>query len=281
MCSCSPPKIQFSLIVFPHCKINLGLSVVARRPDGFHDIETLFYPLPLHDALEILRADRFEMSFSGLPIPGQPAENLCAKAYQALHKDIPHLPSVRIHLHKQIPMGAGLGGGSSDAAFVLRLLNEQFHLRLSQKQLSDYASQLGSDCAFFTQDRPCLGTARGEALQPYELSLKDYSFLLVYPPIAINTQWAYSQVMPRKPEMPLTRILAQPVSAWKGQLVNDFEAPVFAAHPSLAAIKEKIYAAGALYASMSGSGSVIFGIFPKNKIADLTWEAGYRIFVIR
>lgn len=268
------------MIVFPNCKINLGLHILRRRPDGFHDLETVFYPLPVTDALEVLTGPDLQFHSSGIAVPGNEQDNLCLKAWQLLKKDFPELPAVKIHLHKHIPIGAGLGGGSADAAFMLQLLNNKFQLGIPAEQLIDYAARLGSDCAFFIRNKASYATGRGEVLQPLELDLSGYSFLLVYPGIHVNTGWAFGRITPREPAEDLRQAILRPVSEWEGHIYNDFEAPVFSAHPVLQEIKEQLYEAGALYATMSGSGSAMVGIFPKNKIADILWEAGYRVFRI-
>jgi len=268
------------MIIFPNCKINLGLHILRRRPDGFHDLETVFYPLPLTDALEVLSDDKLQFASSGIPVPGNEQDNLCLKAWHLLKADFPDLPPVKIHLHKHIPIGAGLGGGSADAAFMLQMLNNKFRLGISEEQLIAYAARLGSDCAFFIRNKPCYATSRGEVLTPLELDLSRYSWLLVYPGIHVNTGWAFGQITARVPEQQLQQNILQPVEAWKELISNDFEAPVFSAHPVLGEIKEQLYKAGALYATMSGSGSAMVGIFPKNKITGALWDAGYRVFKI-
>jgi len=282
------------VIVFPNCKINLGLHVIRKRDDGYHDLETVFYPLPLRDALEVVRLeDRSQKSevgswkseiadvdfhMSGLVVNGKPEDNLCIKAYDLLKKDYPQIPAIQMHLHKAIPMGAGLGGGSSDGAFTLQLLNEKFQLNISQEQLLDYALRLGSDCPFFMINKPCIATGRGEQMQEVSPDLSSWSFLLVHPGIHVNTGWAFSQLTPAPPSQSLTAIIQQPVTKWPSLLKNDFETPVLQHHPELKAIKEKLYEAGALYASMSGSGSCFYGIFPKGKVPDIAWPDNYKVF---
>lgn len=203
---------------------------------------------------------------TGLPISGDQNNNLCLKAYQLLKKDFPHLPCIKMHLHKIIPMGAGLGGGSADAAFTLILLNQQFNLSLSQNQLLNYAAILGSDCPFFILNKPCFATGRGEILSPITLNLSSYCILLVHPAIHINTKWAFTQLKPSKPPHCLTQLIKAPIETWKHTLINDFEAPIAQAYPVLRTIKTNLYQTGAVYASLSGSGSTIFGIYPKNKL---------------
>ena len=252
------------MIQFPNCKINLGLSILAKRTDGYHELETVFYPIAVLDALEILPADILTMTQSGIAVPGDPTQNLCLKAYHLLKKDFPQLPTVQMHLHKNIPMGAGLGGGSSDGTAALVILNKQFGLGLNEQQLIHYASQLGSDCPFFIYNKACHATGRGEILTPIELDLSNYQFLLAHPGIHIATKWAFQQLNPHTKSETIASIFKKPVAEWKDTLVNDFEAPVFKAEPSLSNIKDQLYQLGAIYASMSGSGSSLFGIFPKH-----------------
>jgi 4-diphosphocytidyl-2-C-methyl-D-erythritol kinase len=267
------------MLFFPNCKINLGLRILRRRPDGYHDLETIFYPLPLCDALECIRSEHDSpgsghepgtprFTAYGLPIPGDPAHNLCVRAWQLLKKDFPELPAVHIHLLKNIPIGAGLGGGSANGACTLKALNNQFHLGLSQEHLLHYAAQLGSDCPFFILNTPCLGGGRGEMLTPVNLDLSAYSLALVDPGVHISTAKAFSLCTPAENPTPLTSIIALPVTQWREQLVNDFEQPVFQLYPELAAIKPALYAHGALYASLTGSGSSFFAIFPKDQAPD-------------
>lgn len=260
------------MVAFPPCKINLGLHILHKRTDGYHALETCFYPVPWTDILEVIPSDTLAFSQSGDAIPGNPQDNLCLRAYHLLQKDF-NLSPVRIHLHKVIPTGAGLGGGSADGAYTLRLLNDVFSLNLTPTALAAYAAQLGSDCAFFTQDAPQLGTGRGEVLTDIGISLAGKFLVLAKPPIHVSTAEAYAGITPATPATSLTQILThEPLAAWKGKLHNDFEASVFARHPSIEALKEKFYHAGAVYASMSGSGASVFGIFDKG--VDLTFAAG-------
>jgi 4-diphosphocytidyl-2-C-methyl-D-erythritol kinase len=252
------------MIQFPNCKINLGLSILAKRADGYHELETVFYPIAVSDALEILPSDNLSLTQTGIAVPGDPVQNLCLKAYHLLKKDFPNLPAVKMHLQKNIPMGAGLGGGSSDGSSTLLILNQQFSLGLNDQQLIDYASQLGSDCPFFVYNKACHATGRGEVLTPIELDLTNYQFLLVHPGKHISTAWAFQQLTPNTKSESIQSIIQKPISEWKTLLINDFEAPVFKAEPNLLAIKEQLYQLGAIYASMSGSGSSLFGIFPKH-----------------
>ena len=256
------------MIQYPHCKINLGLSIIAKRPDGFHELETVFYPVALKDILEITPTTNKELtkfSHSGLPIPGDSNNNLCLKAYQLLKTDFPSLPEIQMHLHKIIPMGAGLGGGSSDGTSALIILNALFHLGLSQDQLMIYAEKLGSDCPYFLYDNPCHALGKGEILSPIQLDLSNYHFTLIHPEIHIATPWAFQQILPCKKDHLIRDIIQQPIQTWKQYLVNDFEAPVIQAHPIIGALKNDLYQQGAIYASMSGSGSSLFGIFEKDK----------------
>ena len=258
------------MIAFPHCKINLGLSIIAQRADGYHDLETIFYPVALNDMVEIVHnndtATEIQFTHTGLSIPGDETNNLCIRAYYLLKKDFPTIPSIKMHLHKHIPMGAGLGGGSSDGSSILKLLNQQFKLGLNSNELINYASQLGSDCPFFIYDNACHATGRGEILQPYACDLSNYKIALVHPGIHVSTAWAFSQLQPHAKEKSIAEIVAQPIEQWKATLINDFEAPIFLAHPVLEEIKNELYTHGAIYASMSGSGSSLFGIFPNNFI---------------
>ncbi|HUP12007.1 MAG TPA: 4-(cytidine 5'-diphospho)-2-C-methyl-D-erythritol kinase [Niastella sp.] len=288
------------MVVFPNCKINVGLHVTRKREDGYHDLETIFYPLPLHDALEIVRReipasqDRLangkrempdnaapSLHMSGLPVQGNPEDNLCIKAYNLLKKDHPQLGDVDIYLHKAIPMGAGLGGGSADGAFALQLLNDKFQLKLSRDKLLDYSLQLGSDCPFFIINKPCFANGRGELLQSIELDLSAYSFLVVHPGVHINTGWAFAQLTPTPSPKPLQDIIQQPVDTWRTILKNDFETPVCKHHPDMQAIKDRLYNSGALYASMTGSGSCFFGIFAKEQLPTLQWPSSYAVFNLK
>jgi 4-diphosphocytidyl-2-C-methyl-D-erythritol kinase len=279
------------LIVFPNCKINLGLSVLRKRPDGFHDLETIFYPVKILDALEIITRQhdtpedgssltRFHNT--GLHIDGDPENNLCIKAYHLLKRDFPQLPPVHVYLHKTIPMGAGLGGGSADGAFALRLLNDKYSLNLSKMALINYAAKLGSDCPFFIINKACLASSRGEMLEEIELDLSAYQLILVHPGVHVNTGWAFSQIVPheRKPGEPaLSQLISQSPGSWKNHLVNDFEIPVFAQHPELRLLRDELYEKGALYASMSGSGSTIFGIFEKGLLPQFNFPASYKLSI--
>jgi len=251
------------MLAFPVAKINLGLHVTAKRTDGYHELETVFYPIKLSDVIEIIPSGDSNTSFtsSGIDIPGDKASNLCLKAYHLMKEKKPGLPGVKMHLHKIIPIGAGLGGGSSDASFVLKLLNDMFDTGFQNEELSVMAANIGSDCAFFIQASPAFASGRGEILFPLPALPKGYHILLVCPQIHIPTAFAYSMVSPKQPEKDLNQLYHVSPENWKGNMVNDFEKGIFSKHNSLARIKEDIYKLGAIYASMSGSGSALFGIF--------------------
>ncbi|MDB5203663.1 MAG: 4-diphosphocytidyl-2C-methyl-D-erythritol kinase [Ferruginibacter sp.] len=253
--------------------------MLGKRADGFHDIETIFYPIPIKDAQEIIPdsdAGDIHFSSSGLPIPGDSSQNLSVKAWQLLKNDFPALPPMKLHLHKNIPMGAGLGGGSADAAFMLKMLNQQFSLGISDSQLLDYALQLGSDCPFFIVNKPAYASGRGELLRELSLQLDDYQILVVNPGIHINTGWAFSQLDLTNPQHArLEELIQFPLSTWKQHIFNDFEKPVFAAQPTIAALKQQLYHFGAVYVSMSGTGSTVFGIFEKNIRPGIKFPAHY------
>lgn len=253
------------MIVFPNCKINLGLHILSKRQDGFHNLETVFYPVALKDALEVLPSlgSAIEFTGSGLTVDGNETDNICIKAYHLLKRDFPQLPFIKMHLHKAIPMGAGLGGGSADGAFTLQLLNKKYSLGLSLQQLIDYALQLGSDCPFFIINKPCYATGRGELLEGIDIQLAGYKIVIVNPGIHVNTGWAFSQITPAEPPKNIKAIITQPIATWKAELINDFENPVFEKYPAIKKIKEELYSKGAVYAAMSGSGSTVYGIFEK------------------
>ena len=263
------------MISFPICKINLGLHIVGKRNDGYHNLETIFYPIALKDALEIIQADTFSFKATGIAVDGDPAKNLCVRAYDLLKQKF-DLPPVYMHLHKAIPLGAGLGGGSSDGAATLLLLNQKFQLKLSPNELIDLALQLGSDCPFFIINKPCIASGRGEMLQHMDVPvLKGHKIVIVNPGIHVNTGWAFSQITPTPVNHSLSDIIAQPISSWKSELKNDFEEAVFEAHPAIKNIKEELYARGALYASMSGSGASVYGIFAKKNVPELHFPEHY------
>jgi 4-diphosphocytidyl-2-C-methyl-D-erythritol kinase len=256
------------VVSFPNCKINLGLHILGKREDGFHNLETVFYPIAFKDALELIPSPNsttdIEFTGTGLAVDGNTIDNLCVKAYHLLKKDFPQLPAVKIHLHKAIPMGAGLGGGSADASFMLNMLNEKFHLKLSTPKLLNYALQLGSDCPFFIINKPCFATGRGEMLEEIKIDLSAYKIVLINPGIHVNTGWAFSHITPALSKKSIKEIVQQPIETWKAELKNDFETAVFTVHPQVKEIKESLYLQGAIYAAMSGSGSTVFGIFDKS-----------------
>lgn len=286
------------MIEFPNAKINLGLYITEKRKDGYHNIATLFYPVPLTDSLEILpdtgvpstvqalpailqekirqfpslegqpapvEGHAIRYSQSGRILAGRPGDNLCIRAYDLLKKDFPHLPAILMHLHKDIPAGAGLGGGSADGAWAIRMLNRLFDLQLSQQQMLAYAAALGSDCPFFILNRPAIGTGRGEILQPVDVHLKGYFLVLIHPAIHIPTAEAFRQIEPAALDIAATLypLLQASPHHWKDRLINAFEPSVFAAYPVIGALKQLLYDKGAVYASMTGSGSTLFGIFEK------------------
>jgi 4-diphosphocytidyl-2-C-methyl-D-erythritol kinase len=267
------------VVIFPNAKINLGLNIIRKRLDGYHDLETVFYPLAIRDALEVIKNDNIKedirVSLSGIPINGKTEENLCFKAYWLLKKDFSQLPAVMIHLHKAIPAGSGLGGGSADGAFTLRLLNQEFALGLSTEQLLDYALQLGSDCPFFIINKPCVATGRGEFLEPVSVDLSGYKFFIVNPGIHLSTAEAFSLLKPSLPSKSIKEIIQQRVETWQTELKNDFEKPVFKKHPEIETIKAKMYGSGAVYSSMTGSGSMVYGIFRKELEVSLDLPPNY------
>ena len=265
------------MVTFPNCKINLGLHVLEKRSDGYHNIETVFYPVQLKDALEIIQkgSPGIEFSLSGLTVEGGPDDNLCIKAYHLIKNDYPDLPAGHIHLHKAIPVGAGLGGGSSDGAYMLMLLNKKFNLGLSEKQLINYALQLGSDCPFFIINKPVIATGRGEILEPLTVNLSAYKLFIVHPEIHIHTSRVYEHIKPSHPTISIKEIIQQPLESWKENLTNDFEQSVFSNYPEIKIIKDELYNAGAIYASMSGSGSTVYGIFEKTITSVLNLPKKY------
>lgn len=257
------------MVTFPNAKINLGLDVVAKRPDGYHNLETIFYPVPLQDILEITVTEEegapdYTFKMHNAVFEGDNNDNLVVKAYKILAADH-KLPKVEMSLYKNIPTGAGLGGGSADAAFALKMLNEIACLNLSDEQLEAYAARIGADCAFFIKNTPAYATGIGNILSPTVCSISGYHLVLVKPDIHISTKEAYSLVTPAAAETPLTEIAELAVEEWKGKMKNDFEKSVFANHPQMEKIKEELYNMGAVYASMSGSGSAFFGLFTEQQ----------------
>ena len=270
------------MIVYPNAKINIGLNIVGKRPDGFHNIETVFYPINLTDILEVVSSDEQEngisLATSGIQIDSRLGENLCEKAYQKLKKLSPQILPAKAHLHKIIPIGAGLGGGSADASFMLKLLNDYFKLNHSSEILRKLASEIGSDCAFFIDNTPSFAHGRGELLKPIDLSLKGYKIQLINPGIHISTQLAYSGVQPSKPEISLEELVLRPPENWKDKIKNDFETHIFKMFPDIENIKNNLYRAGAVYASMSGSGSSVYGIFSETNKLPNNYPADYFVW---
>ena len=254
------------MISFPNAKINLGLKVVSKREDGYHNLDTVFYPIQFYDILEIIPTsgvDIPEVSFttSGKKINGETSSNLCIKAYNLLKKDFPTIKSISLHLHKNIPMGAGMGGGSADGAFMIKMLNEKFMLGLDDESMKSYALQLGSDCPFFISNKPSHATGRGELLTEINCDLSKKTILIVNPGIHVSTAEAFGKIKISENSISPAEIVQQPIESWKGLLENDFEKTVFDHHPNIKKIKEKMYDMGAIYASMTGSGSTVYGIF--------------------
>ena len=268
------------MITFPNAKINIGLNIIEKRDDGFHNIESVFYPVGLCDALEVIEnkeaeVERISFTSSGIEIPGDITDNLCYYAYHLVSADYP-LPNVKVHLHKHIPIGAGLGGGSADAAFFIRLLNDKFELGISWGEMHNYARQLGSDCSFFISNKPAFAEGRGDVYESAKIDLSDYYLVLIYPDIHINTAKAYAGVKPKQPIRSLEDdILNLPIEQWKEFIHNDFEGSIFPQFPEIENIKEKLYLKGAIYASMSGSGSTVFGIFKNATNLKLEFEGSF------
>lgn len=270
------------MLCFPNAKINIGLNIIAKRTDGYHDIETIMYPVAITDILEFAElkspgnAPSLNFSVTGLPVDGDMESNLCIKAYRLLEKEF-SLPPLNIHLHKVIPAGAGLGGGSSDAAFMIKSLNSTFGLGLSSTRMKEYAGRLGSDCPFFIENTPVFAKEKGDLFQPVKMDMDGCFLALVCPAIYVNTRDAYSGVLPEKPEFSLCDLIQQPVREWKNFIVNDFEKNIFERFPEIKLLKEKLYKAGALYASMSGSGSSVYGIFERTpQVGSLFENCFYR-----
>jgi 4-diphosphocytidyl-2-C-methyl-D-erythritol kinase len=261
------PLLINLMIIFPNAKINIGINITARRPDGYHDIETIFYPVKIFDALEALPGNKLTFESSGLSIPGKTEDNLCIQAYHLVKRDH-KLPPLKIHLHKHIPIGAGLGGGSADAAFFIKLIDKQFGLSLSTDQMLDYARQLGADCAFFIENKPVFAFEKGDQFETINIDLSKYHLVLVMPPAHVSTYEAYRGVKPTEVKDSLYELISEPIKNWKHFIKNDFEESVFKNHPVIRGVKAALYEAGALYASMSGSGASVFGIF--NEKPDLS-----------
>ena len=271
------------MLSFPNAKLNLGLYVTAKRPDGYHALETVFLPLPWADVLEVVPAPKGQLApsltLSGRPIPGEVATNLCIKAYKLLKADFPALPAVQMQLHKVVPIGAGLGGGSADAAFALRAIGDLFGLKLPTGQLENYARRLGADCAFFIQNTPRLAREKGDVFEPIDLNLTGTACVVVYPGLHIGTAQAFAGIVPQAPAQPLRAALAAPMSTWRDTVFNDFEHSLAPSHPVLAEIKRQLYEAGATYASLSGSGSAVYGLFEGLAEAPtVAWPGEYLVW---
>ena len=264
------------MITFPNAKINLGLNIIEKRPDGYHNLETVFYPVPVEDALEVNilneSTQKFRLHQAGLEIAGEAENNLVVKAYKLLDERF-NLPPIDIHLFKHIPSGAGLGGGSSDAAYMLKLLNEKFNLELSDENLEEYAAKLGADCAFFIRNAPTYAEGIGNIFSPISLSLKGYQIVLVKPDIFVSTRDAFAQIKSHRQEIPLKEVIKQPIEEWKERMVNDFEESVFPQFPAIKEIKEKLYEA------MTGSGSSVFGLFKPEDNKSVKEDFGEKAFV--
>lgn len=252
------------MVSFPNAKINIGLNITEKRPDGYHNIETIFYPIGLCDKLsfEIAKGDETSLSISGIKIDGDPNDNLIIRAYNLLKNNY-YLPSLNIFLEKNIPFGAGLGGGSADAAFMLKMLNEEFNLNLTPIDLEKFAAELGADCPFFVLNKPVFASGIGNVFSNINISIKGYYIVLIKPNVYVSTSNAYSGVKVQKSAFSLLNLSEKSISEWKNIVVNDFEKSIFLKFPAIAAIKETLYQQGALYASMSGSGSSVYGIFDK------------------
>jgi 4-diphosphocytidyl-2-C-methyl-D-erythritol kinase len=271
------------MVIFPNAKINLGLRVTSKREDGYHNLDTVFYPIPFYDILEIIPQQKSEeviFTSSGIPIPGERNSNLCLKAYTLLKNDFPSIPPIHLHLHKNIPMGAGMGGGSSDAAFMLRLMNKIFGLKINDLQLKAYALQLGSDCPFFIENSPVYATGRGELMKSITCNLSQKSIVLVCPGIHISTKEAFNNIQPASHRSSSLDIVGQAMETWKTSLVNDFETTVFPLYPQLSRIKQQLYEMGAQYASMTGTGSTIFGIFEHTPDTGLFQFSPFETFLV-
>lgn len=252
------------MLLLPNCKINIGLNIVSKRPDGYHNLETVFFPIPLRDNLEFKEIENEDMPYrlvsGGVPIEGKPEDNLIVKVYLDMKAEF-NLPALELSLYKNIPMGAGLGGGSSDAAAMMKGLNEAYNLQLSAEDMEKRLTKFGADCPFFVRNKPAYATGIGDELTNCNVSLKDKFIVLVKPDVFVSTKEAYAHVTPKLPAIPLAEAIKLPIETWKEQIVNDFEQSVFPFHPELPAIKQTLYDMGAVYASMSGSGSTMYGIF--------------------
>jgi 4-diphosphocytidyl-2-C-methyl-D-erythritol kinase len=248
------------MITFPSAKINIGLNITSRRPDGYHNLETIFYPIKIKDGLEVIESPVMSFETSGIAIPGHANENLCLQAYDLLRKDF-DLPNIKIHLHKKIPIGAGLGGGSADAAFFIKLINQKFKLDLSTEKMQNYCRKLGADCAFFIENKPVFAFGKGDEFESINLDLSDYFMALVMPPVHVSTGEAYRGVQPKKTQQSVKELIKLPIEEWQGKITNDFESHILKNHPTIRGVKTSLIETGALFALMSGSGASVYGIF--------------------
>lgn len=264
------------MIAFPNSKINIGLNVINRRIDNYHNIETVFYPITIKDAIEVVESGELKFTSSGIEIPGEPEHNLCLKAYQLIAQDF-KIPPVHIHLHKHIPIGAGLGGGSADAAFLIKLLNDKFSLKMNAGQMEAYAKQLGADCAFFIKNRSVYAIEKGDVFKDVSLDLKQYFLVLVMPPVQVSTKDAFENISIEPSGQLLDVDINLPIEQWKGLIFNKFEPSIFFKYPAIQSIKDDLYKNGALYASMSGSGASVYGIF-ENQVQLPELEVGNLVF---
>ena len=262
------------MVIFPNCKINLGLNVICKRSDGYHDIETIFFPIPITDVLEIITSEDTQINITGIPLDYS-GENICLRAYHLLKKDFPDLPEINIHLHKVIPIGAGLGGGSSNGVSMLMLLCKKYNLQIPEQKIYDYALELGSDCPFFVLNKPAFAFGRGEILEEITISLSGYQMMITNPGIHINTKELFQQITPNETSTSIKEIIQLPIVDWKNNLVNDFESIVFQKHPAIKNLKDKMYKNGAVYAAMTGTGSSVFGLFPANQKVTFIAEPDY------
>lgn len=250
------------MITFPSAKINIGLNITGRRTDGYHNLETIFYPIKIKDALEIIEAPEMSFETSGNEIPGHANENLCLQAYDLMRKDF-DLPNINIHLHKQIPVGAGLGGGSADAVFFIKLISQKFELGLTTEKMQEYCKKLGADCAFFVENKAVFAFGRGDEFENIDLDLSTYFMALVMPPVHVSTSEAYRGVKPKEPQQSLKELIKLPVDEWQGKITNDFENHILKNHPLIRGVKATLLEAGALFTLMSGTGASVYGIFKK------------------
>jgi len=265
------------VLTYSNAKINIGLNIVEKRHDGFHNIETIFFPIKMRDAIEIADSKEdspYTFSASGIPINIDAKDNIVVKAYELIRAKY-DFPSQDIHLHKNIPFGAGLGGGSANAAYMIKLLNQKFNLKMSDEEMENEVKKLGSDCAFFIKNKPTFAIGKGDQFEAINLDLSGYHILLIKPDIHISTPEAYANIKPHKPKISLKELIKQPIENWKSTIKNDFESSIFPKHPLLAEIKEELYKEGAIYAAMSGSGSSMFGLFKNEPNVLAQWEKHY------